>query len=142
MKATLESRYEQTLSKPTNSYMKRAKKHWIKDGDTNTAYFHRSIIKRRRGRNIIASIKDDNNVLQHMPYKISNTFVNYFRSIFASSNTDHGRPFLSTQLPQDTSDYTYSKRSVRNPQRNEKKYLSWAGWIQRGVLHCDLELDW
>jgi phage host-nuclease inhibitor protein Gam len=99
MEATLATRYEQTLSKLTESYMQRAKKHWIKDGDMNTAYFHRSIIKRRR-RNNIASIMDENNVLQHMPDKICNTFVNYFRSIFASSNTNHGRPFLSTQLPQ------------------------------------------
>ena len=105
--ASLAMRYEQTLTKLTDSYMQRAKKHWIKDGDRNTAYFHKSIIKRRR-RNSIASIKDENNVLHHMPDKISNTFVTYFRSIFASSNPNHGRPFLNTQLPSDISDYTYS----------------------------------
>jgi hypothetical protein len=46
--------------------------------------------------------------MQYMPDKISNTFVNYFRSIFASTNTNNGRPFLGTQPPQDSQGYTYS----------------------------------
>jgi hypothetical protein len=43
-----------------------------------------------------------------MPDKISNTFVNYFRSIFSSANANTGRPFIGTNPPQDTQDYTYS----------------------------------
>jgi hypothetical protein len=43
-----------------------------------------------------------------MPEKISNAFVNYFRSIFSSTNANNGRPFLGTQLPQGENDYTYS----------------------------------
>lgn len=43
-----------------------------------------------------------------MPDKISTTFVNYFRSIFASTQTNNGRPFLHTHLPHDINDYTYS----------------------------------
>jgi hypothetical protein len=43
-----------------------------------------------------------------MPEKISNTFVNYFRSNFASPNVDNGRPFLHTQMPHDINDFTYS----------------------------------
>jgi hypothetical protein len=35
-------------------------------------------------------------------------FFNYFRSIFASTNANNGRPFLGTQLPQDNQDYTYT----------------------------------
>jgi hypothetical protein len=43
-----------------------------------------------------------------MPDKISNTFVNYFRSIFASAHTNNGRPYIATSLPLDSEDYTYS----------------------------------
>jgi oligoribonuclease (3'-5' exoribonuclease) len=105
--AALITRYEQTLTKLSDSYMQRAKKHWIKDGDRNTTYFHKAIIKRRR-RNTIASIKDENNVMHYMPDKISNTFVTYFRSIFASSNVNNGRPFLNSHMPQHNTDFTYS----------------------------------
>uniref|UniRef100_A0ACD5UN78 Uncharacterized protein n=1 Tax=Avena sativa TaxID=4498 RepID=A0ACD5UN78_AVESA len=107
MEASLVERYEQTMTKLTDSYMQRAKKQWIKDGDRNTSFFHRAIVKRRR-RNTIVSVKDENNVLQLMLDKISNTFVNYFRSIFTSTRTNNGRPFIHTQLPQDARDYTYS----------------------------------
>jgi hypothetical protein len=105
--ASLSIRYEQTLTKLTDSYMQRAKKHWVRDGDRNTAFFHRAIVKRRR-KNTIVSVKDENNILHYMPNQISNTFVNYFRSIFASSQANNGRPFIHTQLPQGLDDYTYT----------------------------------
>jgi hypothetical protein len=64
--AELVTRYEQTITKLTESYMQRAKKHWIKDADRNTTFFHRAIAKRRR-RNTIVSVKDENDILQFMP---------------------------------------------------------------------------
>jgi hypothetical protein len=107
LEASLVTRYEQTMTKLTDSYMQRAKKKWIKDGDRNTSFFHHAIVKRRR-RNTIVSVKDENNVMQFKPDKISNTFVNYFRSIFSSTNANTGRPFLGTQPLQDCEDYTYT----------------------------------
>jgi hypothetical protein len=107
LETSLVTRYEQTMTKLTDSYMQRAKKQWIKDGDRNTSFFHRAIIKRRR-RNTIVSVQDENNILQFMPDKISNTFVNYFRSIFASTQTNIGRPYIQTNPLQETHDYTYS----------------------------------
>ena len=68
--------------------------------------FHRAILKRRI--NTIASIKDENDVIQHMPKQISDTFVNYFRHIFSSTNTNTARPFLHKQVPTSTEDYTYT----------------------------------
>ena len=65
------------------------------------------VVKRRR-RNTIVSVKDENDVLQFMPDKICNTFVSYFRSIFASTNANNGRPYVGTNLPQHPQDYTYS----------------------------------
>lgn len=107
LEASLVTRYEQNMTKLTDSYMQRAKKQWAKDGDRNTTFFHHAIVKRRR-RNTIFSIKDENNITQFMPDQISNTFVNYFRYIFASPNANNGRPFLDTQIPQNSQDYTYS----------------------------------
>lgn len=104
---SLVSRYEQNLTKLTDFYMQRAKEQWIKDGDRNTSFFHRAILKRRR-RNTIVSIKDENNVIHYMPKQISNTLVNYFRHIFASLNVNFGRPYICSQLPQDNQDFTYS----------------------------------
>jgi hypothetical protein len=66
LKATLSTRYEQTMTKLTDSYMQRAKKQWAKSGDRNTSFFHHAIVKLRR-RNTIVSIKDENDVVQFMP---------------------------------------------------------------------------
>lgn len=66
LEASLVTRYEQTMTKLTESYVQRAKKQWIKDGDRNTSFFHNAIVKRRR-RNTIVSVKDENNVIQFMP---------------------------------------------------------------------------
>jgi hypothetical protein len=107
LQMTLSTRYEQSITKLTDFYMQRAKKQWVKDGDRNTSFFHHAAVKRRR-RNTIASVKDENNVLHFMPDKISNTFVNYFRSIFSSTNANNGRPYTATTLPQDDQDKTYS----------------------------------
>jgi hypothetical protein len=104
--AMLVSRYEQTMAKLTESYMQRVKKHWIKNGDRNTTLFQRAIAKRRR--NTIVSIKDENDIIQFMLERISNTFVNYFRSICGSTQTNSGRPFTHTQMLGDEQDYTYS----------------------------------
>ncbi|XP_071678491.1 uncharacterized protein [Lolium perenne] len=107
LEANLVTRYEQNLTKLTDYYAQRAKKNWLKDGDKNTAFFHKAITKRKR-RNTIVSIRDENDITQFMPDKIGKTFVNYFRHIFASQYTNHDRPYLQTQLPQASQDYTYS----------------------------------
>jgi hypothetical protein len=129
--------------------MQRAKKQWVKDGDRNTSFFHRAIIKRRR-KNTIVSIKDENNVLQYMPDRISTTFVNYFRSIFASTQTSNGRPFLHTHLPIEIEDFTYSipdekeildtlKDMKRNASQgpdgfNVEFYIATWDWIGQDVI--------
>jgi hypothetical protein len=85
-----------------------------------------------------------------MPEKISNAFVNYFRSIFSSTNANNGRPFLGTQLPQGENDYTYSipdsqeildtlKEMKRNASPgpdgfNVEFYLATWEWIGQDVV--------
>ena len=99
-------RYEHTLSKLNQFYKQRSKKGWAIGGDRNTKFFHRAVIKRRK-RNTICSIKDENDVLHFKPSSITNTFVNYFRYIFSSPNANIGRPFLTTHLPENSLDPTY-----------------------------------
>jgi hypothetical protein len=55
--ASLISQYEDTITKQTEYYRQRAKKHWATQGDRNTSFFHNAVLKRRR-RNRITSIKD------------------------------------------------------------------------------------
>jgi hypothetical protein len=141
LEAVLVTRYEQTMTKLTDSYMQRAKKQWIKDGDRNTSFFHNAIVKRRR-RNTIVSVKDENDVLQFMPDRISNTFVNYFRSIFASTNANNGRPFIETQLSQDDQDYTYFVPDSQEILETLKEMKRNASPVQCGILSCNLDLDW
>lgn len=100
VEASLVNRYEKNLTKLTDYYAQREKKQWIKDGDRNTSYFHKAILKRRK-RNTIVSVKDENDVVHYMPKQISNTFVNYFRHIFASPTANHDRPYTESQLPHD-----------------------------------------
>lgn len=140
LEASLVTRYEQTMTKLTESYVQRAKKQWIKDGDRNTSFFHNAIVKRRR-RNTIVSVKDENNVIQFMPDRISNTFVSYFRSIFASTNTNNGRPYIGTIPPQEPQDYTRQTGNFGHAKRHEKECFAGARWLQCGVLHCDMAMD-
>jgi hypothetical protein len=102
----LVTKYEQTTTKLNDFYVQRAKKSWAKDGDRNAAFFHR-VVARRRRRNSIVSVKDEQNITQFMPDQIENTFVLYFRSIFASQSTHIAASRIPTYPPQ-TSDFTDS----------------------------------
>lgn len=53
------------------------------------------------------SIKDEHNLVQHMPDGIARTFVSYFRSIFTTANTSRTAPY-PTILNFDMDDPTYS----------------------------------
>ncbi|XP_044365064.1 uncharacterized protein [Triticum aestivum] len=96
LEASLMNRYEENLTKLTEFYSQRAKKHWATKGDRNTSYFHNAVIKRRR-KNQIVSITDTNNVTHFNPEKIAHVFVDYFKQNFQTNNADHGRPYLRTQ---------------------------------------------
>jgi hypothetical protein len=48
LEAKLIAQYEETMTKLTDFYRQRAKKHWATQGDRNTSYFHHVVLKRRR----------------------------------------------------------------------------------------------
>lgn len=67
------------MKKLTEYYTHRAKKHWAINGDRNTTYFHHDVLERRR-KNRIASVKDDNNIVQVEQQAIADTFINISRT--------------------------------------------------------------
>lgn len=77
--------YEQTMTRLTEFYKQRAKKHWATKGDKNTKYFHMSVLKRRR-RNRIVSTNNSKGQVTLDPEEIAHRFVNYFKNIFSSSS--------------------------------------------------------
>jgi hypothetical protein len=78
--------YDQTMTRLTEYYKQRAKKHWAIHGDKNTRYFHNSVLKRRR-RNRIVSINNTKGQTTLDPEEIAQCFVSYFKNIFSSSTT-------------------------------------------------------
>lgn len=63
----------------------RAKKHWLKAGDKNTAFFH-NCTKSRRVRNNIEKPVDEDGHLKTSEEEIKGCFKRYFSSLFSSSN--------------------------------------------------------
>ncbi|KAM3331616.1 hypothetical protein ACQJBY_027530 [Aegilops geniculata] len=106
LETALSIRYHHTLAKLNQFYKQRSKKHWAGAGDRNTKFFNQAVVKRRK-RNTICSIKDENNMIHFKPTAITNTFVNYFHYIFSSSNHNAHNPFTSSQWPNDSLDPTY-----------------------------------
>ena len=81
LEASLISQYEQSITKLTEAYRQRAKKHWSTQGDRNTAYFHNAVQKRRR-RNRIASINDTFRNTLIDPNDIANEFSPILEAYF------------------------------------------------------------
>jgi hypothetical protein len=107
LKTRLVAEYEENLTKLTEFYRQRAKKHWATQGDRNTSFFHNAVQKRKR-RNRIVSIKDTHGKNIYDPSDIANEFVNYFKTIFRSSTTNNDRTTVETTIPQDTNSFTNS----------------------------------
>ena len=107
LETCLTATYEHTLSKLNQFYKQRSKNKCAVAGDRNTKFFHQAVVKRRK-RNTICSVKDENNMIHFNPTAIMNTFINYFRYIFSSPNNIVSRPYLSTQWPGGSLDPTYA----------------------------------
>ena len=107
LEQSLTARYEFTLHQLNQYYSQRGKKNWVTKGDRNTKFFHQAVLKRRK-RNTICSVKDENNVLHYKPTAIMQTFVNYFRFIFSSPNDATCRHFPELNSFGNNDDFTYS----------------------------------
>jgi hypothetical protein len=107
LEVKLISQYEENMTKLTEFYRQRAKKHWATQGDRNTSFFHNAVLKRKL-HNRIVSIKYacGNNLFD--PEDIANEFVDYFKNIFRSLCPNNDRPFMNTSHPQGEQDFTNS----------------------------------
>lgn len=92
----LHQQHQSLLSKEASYHAQRFKKTWATEGDRNTGFFHRAIIKRHR-KNRIASLQNPNGTFATTPSQIASTLTNYFTSIFTSSFTSTTHPVTSTQ---------------------------------------------
>ncbi|GAV92784.1 hypothetical protein CFOL_v3_36162, partial [Cephalotus follicularis] len=63
---------------------------WLKEGDSNTAFFHK-VVKVRQSRNHIVRIKDDNDTWILAEAEIAQTGVNHFSNILGTSGRIAGR---------------------------------------------------
>ncbi|XP_074320955.1 uncharacterized protein LOC141657573 [Silene latifolia] len=73
------------LHKAQLSYLKqKAKVEWLKDGDENTAFFHRHI-RARQVQNNVLIIKDIHGSLQTEPVQIEAAFLEYYNDLLGTS---------------------------------------------------------
>ncbi|XP_062103616.1 uncharacterized protein LOC133814704 [Humulus lupulus] len=72
----------------------KAKIHWIKEGDDNTAFFHASI-RDRRSQNRIYSITTDSGEWIDQPEMVAYVFVSYYKNLLGSCLTDRKRVITS-----------------------------------------------
>uniref|UniRef100_A0A803NAU3 Uncharacterized protein n=1 Tax=Chenopodium quinoa TaxID=63459 RepID=A0A803NAU3_CHEQI len=73
-----------TLKKKLNEVqIKQAKIKWLQIGDENSAYFHRSLKLRKFNKSVI-TIQDCEGVWCDTPDKISDAFVNYYKSLLGA----------------------------------------------------------
>ncbi|XP_074291857.1 uncharacterized protein LOC141618672 [Silene latifolia] len=65
-------------------YLKqKAKAHWLKDGDSNSAYFH-GVLRARRNKNFICHINDQWNRTYNVQEGIQNAFLSYYTMLLGS----------------------------------------------------------
>ncbi|XP_074290446.1 uncharacterized protein LOC141617161 [Silene latifolia] len=75
---------QQLVSNPGDEDLKKAKAHWMTEGDSNSAYFH-GVIKARRNKNAILQIKDHMGQLYTEEYGIQEAFLEYYKLLLGTS---------------------------------------------------------
>ena len=76
----------------------RAKVDWLRDGDKNTKYFHCRSTERNK-RNFISGLENEFSVWVKDESQIGGMLVQYFSSLFTSSNPSNLDPVLEGVLP-------------------------------------------
>ncbi|KAA0058554.1 LINE-1 retrotransposable element ORF2 protein [Cucumis melo var. makuwa] len=89
--------------KESQFWFQRAKKLWLKEGDENSAFFHR-ICSSRQKRNLIHEIQDEEGSIQNTNNNISLAFVKHFSSIYRCSTKRD--PFFIENLDWNPIDYS------------------------------------
>ncbi|CAA7013480.1 unnamed protein product [Microthlaspi erraticum] len=77
-------------------FKQKSRVRWLKEGDSNTGYFHRSV-KANLSRNIIHHLRDSNGVKVSNTDQLKSMAVDYFRNLLGSPNTAV-QPFSIEQI--------------------------------------------
>ncbi|BAS96693.1 Os06g0205337 [Oryza sativa Japonica Group] len=86
------TKHDSLLHKLSDYHKQRAKKHWVKDGDRNTSFFHQAAIKRRR-KNRISSIISNDQLITN-PDEIANVFIDYFSNLFCTDRNNRSTSYF------------------------------------------------
>ena len=84
--------YEQARLDEDSYLRQRAKVKWLREGDSNTKFFHK-VVKERRGRSFIRSICDEHGSFVYDD-DVDNIFVNHFKDLLGVSD-----PLVAPQMP-------------------------------------------
>ena len=84
---TLERDINELMDKEAKMWAQRAHVSWLKDGDRNTNFFYTKASQRRR-RNHIKGLYDNNNRWCTQKQGIIDTVVDFYQSLFTSTNLD------------------------------------------------------
>jgi hypothetical protein len=85
-------------SKEERLWRQRSRAEWLKAGDQNTRYFHCRATQRKR-RNQVHRLKDPNGVWTTSQGQVSQLFVNYYSSLFTTSNPALVDPVVENIMP-------------------------------------------
>ncbi|XP_042988663.1 uncharacterized protein LOC122316195 [Carya illinoinensis] len=76
---------DKLLEEENVKWKQRAKQAWLKDGDSNSKFFHRCANQRRKTNEINCLVREDGSLTRDLE-EISECFGNYYQSLFSSSN--------------------------------------------------------
>ncbi|XP_062005887.1 uncharacterized protein LOC133723071 [Rosa rugosa] len=83
----LHARFSQLLTIQETYWRQRSRALWLKEGDRNTAYFHRKA-SNRKSRNTIKGLLDEHGVWQTEPSEVQRLLMLYFQNIFSAEQVD------------------------------------------------------
>ncbi|XP_062005868.1 uncharacterized protein LOC133723047 [Rosa rugosa] len=82
---TLHVKHSQILAQQEKYRRQRSRALWLKDGDRNSAYFHRRATN-RRSKNLIRGLNDEQNHWQTEPKEIQRLLLSYFSQVFSTES--------------------------------------------------------
>lgn len=69
-------------------WFQRTRANWLKNGDRNASFFFQNYATRRKKKNTIKGLVDDNGVLQEDGEVMGNIIQGYFQNLFSSEVGD------------------------------------------------------
>jgi len=91
---TLQREIDELLEFEELKWKQRAKQHWLKHGDRNTAFFH-SWVQHRRKINHIRSIADEQGRIWRKNMDITRVFLSYYEKLFTTQSAGNVEEYIN-----------------------------------------------